>query len=95
MKIEAGVAAMRGGQVWGEVWDDGNGPIYGWTDDLDKVKICDPEYCTKPAEMEGRREDFSAGNQWLFTDRSSEFAGAVLVPVERRTEVVIIKTGEE
>ena len=77
MKIETGVMVMKNGKAWGIDYADGQCTSYGWIAPED-APIHNPEYCKTPTSLTHK------GSIYI-----EELATAELVPVERRTEVII------
>ncbi len=80
MKIERGVMVMKDGKSWGCVYEDGRSRSYGWMNPED-APIHDPKYCIKPTDVTYKDSHYV-----------DELNTGKLVIVERRTEVIILKS---
>lgn len=79
MKIQRGVMVMRNGKAWGITYEDGHSTHYGWMDPED-AEIYDPQYCKAPTNATYPNSHYIP-----------ELSLGIVVPVERRIEVVIDK----
>lgn len=78
MKTEYGVMVMKDGKAWGIVYEDGQVTEFGWIDPED-APIHNPDFCKRPTDVTYE------GSPYIEELRTAE-----LVPVGRRTEVVIL-----